>query len=111
MLLLTSDVEGIPGVVIEAQMAGCPVVTFPTGGVRDVLEDGVTGVVLDRPDTTLMTDHVLRLLRCPELRARLGDEGRRRADRFSTARVASEYSARLVELCERRRASGESVNS
>jgi glycosyltransferase involved in cell wall biosynthesis len=106
VLLLTSDVEGIPGVAIEAQMAGCPVVTFPTGGVRDVLEDGVTGVVLDRPDTALMTDHVLRLLRCPELRARLGDEGRRRADRFSTARVASEYSARLVELCEHRRASG-----
>jgi glycosyltransferase involved in cell wall biosynthesis len=102
VLLLTSDVEGIPGVAIEAQMAGCPVVTFPTGGVRDVLEDGVTGVVLDRPDAALMTEHVLRLLRCPELRERLGSEGRRRADRFSTARVAEQYSDRLIELAEGR---------
>ena len=102
LLLLTSDVEGIPGVAIEAQMAGCPVVTFPTGGVREVVEDGVTGVVLDRPDTAMMTEHVLRLLRCPDLRARLGNEGRQRADTFSTARVAAEYSARLIELCERR---------
>jgi glycosyltransferase involved in cell wall biosynthesis len=102
VLLLTSDVEGIPGVAIEAQMAGCPVVTFPTGGVRDVLEDGVTGVVLDRPDTALMTEHVLRLVRCPDLRARMGNEGRQRADTFSTARVAEEYSDRLIELAKRR---------
>ena len=100
VLLLTSDIEGIPCVAIEAQMAGCPVVTFPTGGVRDVVEDGVTGVVLDRPDLAVMTEHVLRLLRCPDVRERLGREGRRRADRFSTARVAHEYSARLVELFE-----------
>ena len=102
LLLLTSDIEGIPGVAIEAQMAGCPVVTFPTGGVADVVEDGITGVVLDRPDTALMTEGVSRLLRDPELRQRLGREGRRRADRFSTARVAEKYSDRLVELGKRR---------
>ena len=33
LLLLTSDGEGIPGIVIEAQMAGCPVVTYPVGAV------------------------------------------------------------------------------
>jgi glycosyltransferase involved in cell wall biosynthesis len=102
LLLITSDVEGIPGVAIEAQMAGCPVVTFPTGGVREVVEDGRTGVVVDRPDTALMTEHVLRLLGCPDSRQRLGSEGRQRADAFSTARVADEYSDRLVELLERR---------
>ena len=90
LLLITSDVEGIPGVAIEAQMAGCPVVTFPTGGVREVVEDGRTGVVVDRPDTALMTEHVLRLLRCPDSRQRLGSEGRQRADAFSTARVAND---------------------
>jgi glycosyltransferase involved in cell wall biosynthesis len=102
LLLLTSDVEGIPGVAIEAQMAGCPVVTFPTGGVREAVEDGVTGVVLDRPDTTLMAAQVLRLLQSPDCREQLGSEGRRRADTFSTARVADEYSASLRELYDRR---------
>ena len=33
LLLLTSEAEGIPGIVIEAQMAGCPVVTYPVGAV------------------------------------------------------------------------------
>jgi hypothetical protein len=49
-----------------------------------------------------MTEHVSRLLRCPELRERLGSEGRRRADRFWTARVAEQYSDRLIELAEGR---------
>jgi glycosyltransferase involved in cell wall biosynthesis len=102
LLLLTSDVEGIPGVTIEAQMAGCPVVTFPTGGVRDVVVDGVTGVVLDRPDTALMAEHVAVLLQDPGYRHRLGSEGRRRADALSTTRVADDYSARLIDLYERR---------
>ena len=105
VLLLTSDIEGIPGVAIEAQMAGCPVVAFPTGGVGDVVENGVTGFVLDRPDSALMTEQVLRLLQCPERREQLGAAGRAGADRFSTARVAEEYSARLTELHARARAS------
>jgi hypothetical protein len=45
-----------------------------------------------------MTKHVLQLLQEPDIRERLGTEGRRRADTFSTARVADEYSTRLVEL-------------
>jgi glycosyltransferase involved in cell wall biosynthesis len=102
LLLLTSDVEGIPGVAIEALMAGCPVVSFPTGGVREAVDDGLTGVVLDRPDAALMAEHVLVLLGCPDRRDGLGREGRRRADRFSTTRVANDYSTRLIELHERR---------
>ena len=44
ILLLPSDNEGIPGIVIEATMTGCPVVTFPLGAVATVVEDGTTGV-------------------------------------------------------------------
>jgi glycosyltransferase involved in cell wall biosynthesis len=108
VLLLTSDIEGIPGVAIEAQMAGCPVVTFPTGGVGDVVEDGVTGVVLAHPDSALMTEQVLHLLQYPDRRELLGAAGRARADRFSTARVAEQYSTRLTELYALERANNDS---
>ena len=93
LLLLTSAAEGIPGIVIEAQMAGCPVVTYPVGAVASVVDDGHTGVVLARADPQLMADAVVQLLgatRSPS--AMLGVEGRRRADEFSTAtRAAAAY--------------------
>ncbi len=50
LLVLPSDSEGMPGVAIEAQMARCPVVAFPVGGVAEVVATGESGLVLsDRP--------------------------------------------------------------
>jgi glycosyltransferase involved in cell wall biosynthesis len=103
VLLLTSDDEGIPGVAVEAQMAGCPVVTFPLGGVNSVVENGRTGFVLARPDTELMADQTLRLLREPGLRDRFGNEARSAAERFTTNHSAEQYGAHLAQLHERRR--------
>jgi glycosyltransferase involved in cell wall biosynthesis len=103
LLLLTSDAEGIPGVAIEAQMAGCPVVTFPLGAVSDVVDDGHTGVVLDRvADTESMAARAVELLQRPDVRRRLGEEGRRRAQTFSTSDAAAEYEARFTELVDGR---------
>jgi glycosyltransferase involved in cell wall biosynthesis len=98
VLILTSDSEGLPGVLIEAQMAGCPIVTVPVGGVRDLVDDGETGVVIDEIDQGELATRVVELLRDPLLRGRLGERARRRAVRFSSSRAAGTYAARLGEL-------------
>lgn len=46
LLLLTSTQEGLPNVLIEAQLLGCPVVTTDAGGASETLLDGVTGWVV-----------------------------------------------------------------
>jgi len=102
LMLLTSDAEGVPGVAIEAQMAGCPVVTFPVGGVSTVVDEGQTGIVLDRSDTKLMAARCADLLRDPEFRRVLSEEGRRRAPLLSTNGTARTYASRLTELVEHR---------
>jgi glycosyltransferase involved in cell wall biosynthesis len=109
--LLTSDAEGIPGVAIEAQMAGTPIVTFPMGGVREVVEDGVTGVVLPQSDTAVMADAVVSLLHDPERRLAMGVEARRRTPDFAASRAAVRYAAELVELERARRSAARSVAS
>ena len=91
LLVLTSDAEGIPGLAIEAQMAGCPVVTFPLGGVGDVVAHGVTGVVLDRIDVDAMTSAVADLLADPDQRSAMGEEARRRSERFAIDVIAPAY--------------------
>ena len=62
LALLTSEAEGIPGVAIEALMSGCPLVTFRVGGVDQVVENGVTGVVIDGHDPADMAKAVASLL-------------------------------------------------
>ena len=98
LLLLTSEAEGIPGVAIEALMAGCPVVTVPVGSVAEVVEDGVTGVVMPTADPAAMAATVVGLLEDDAARARMSEEARRRTARFSAATTARAYEAHLAAL-------------
>jgi glycosyltransferase involved in cell wall biosynthesis len=96
VVLLTSETEGIPGVAIEALMAGCPVVTVPVGGVGAVVEHGITGLVLDGNDPAPMAEAVARLLADDETRVAMSRESRSRTDRFSAPAAAAVYAERFV---------------
>ncbi len=102
LVLLTSDLEGIPGVAIEALMSGCPVVTFPAGGVSEVVQDGVTGVVLSAHDPALMADAVVRLLDDDSTREAMSREGRLQTVRFSSSLTADVYAERLESFLSQR---------
>jgi glycosyltransferase involved in cell wall biosynthesis len=102
LALLTSEAEGIPGVAIEAVMAGCPVVSVPVGGVAEVIEDGATGLVLDTDDPAAMAQAVARLLADDDAREALSRESRSRADRFSASAAAAAYAERLTAALARR---------
>lgn len=91
LMVLTSDGEGMPGVAIEAQMAGCPVVSFPVGGVGEVIGHGTTGLVLDSHDVVEMADAVESLLSRPGDLEQMSSESRRRSERFSMERAVVEY--------------------
>ena len=98
LLLSTSASEGVPGVLIEALMAGCPVVAMRVGGVATVVDDGATGVLVEPGDVAAMADGVVKLLRDSPLRERFGEAGRRRSDDFSARTAARVYAARFEEL-------------
>jgi glycosyltransferase involved in cell wall biosynthesis len=98
VVLLTSEAEGIPGVAIEALMAGCPMVSVPVGGVSEVIEHGVTGLVLDDDRPTAMAEAVAQLLADDESRAAMGRESRARTDRYSASAAAAVYVERFREV-------------
>jgi len=62
VLVSTSASEGVPGVLIEALMAGCPVVAMQVGGIATVVENGVTGVLVEAGAVAALTDRVVELL-------------------------------------------------
>jgi glycosyltransferase involved in cell wall biosynthesis len=61
-VVLTSDNEGTPVSLIEAQAAGTPVVATRVGGVASVVQDGVGGFVVDPSDEHGMGDALARVL-------------------------------------------------
>lgn len=72
-LILASDYEGLPHVVLEALAVGTPVVSPSVGGVGEVVSDGRNGLVLPSADVTDIAASLRRLRDDPALRRRLGE--------------------------------------
>jgi Glycosyl transferases group 1 len=88
---LTSDYEGFPNVVLEAMAARLPVISTPAGDAGLIVQDGLTGYVVEYDDINKMAERMIQLARSAALRRSLGEAGRRR--------VEQEYSHESLTVC------------
>lgn len=94
--------EGLPRTVVQALAAGVPAVGFALDGTPEVILDGETGLLCPAPDADAVTAALLRLLRDPALRARLGGQGRRLVqERFSVERMVTALEAAYLSGLKR----------
>jgi glycosyltransferase involved in cell wall biosynthesis len=82
--LLITKWEGFPRSILEAMRAGLPVVASGVGGVSESVEDGETGFVVAPGDVAGLQGRLSQLLVDPELRLRMGRNGRHRYERNFT---------------------------
>jgi glycosyltransferase involved in cell wall biosynthesis len=91
LAILTSDNEGMPVSLIEASMAGLPCVTSDVGSCREVVLDGVTGLVV-KSDPSALAEAALAILHDGKKRSLMGAAARSHAiDRFSTERLIQDH--------------------
>lgn len=99
LLLLTSDTEGTPGVVLEAGLAGVPAVAPRVGGIPDCVLDGGTGLLVEPGNEEGLAAAAAELLLDPERRRSLGRAARAAtAERFGLRRVAEDVLRFYEEL-------------
>ena len=95
-LVLPSQVEGLPIVVLEAMARRKPVIATPVGGTGELIVDQVTGILVPPGDVEALAGALVRVAGHPELDRQLGEAGRRRVvEKFSeeamTRRVLELY--------------------
>jgi glycosyltransferase involved in cell wall biosynthesis len=91
--------EGMPGVLIEAGMAGLPVVTTDVPGARAVVEDGKTGCIVPVDDFGALVQATRRLVGDAELRTEMGDNARQRcANDFSLEASFASWRTLLADV-------------
>ncbi len=96
------DEEGTPTAVIEAALAGLPVLATRHAGIPELVRDGASGLLVPERDPGALADGLRRLLRAPDRWAAMGAAGRRHVEgEHATAAVAE----RLERLYEELRAS------
>ncbi|HWD73527.1 MAG TPA: glycosyltransferase family 4 protein [Solirubrobacteraceae bacterium] len=98
VLLVPSWYEPFGRAAIEAMMMGVPVIATSVGGIKEVISDGVDGLVLDPRNAPAWAQAIVGLIADPERRRAMGARGRRRALRdFSPGRHAEQ----MLDVYER----------
>ena len=87
-VMLTSDTEGTPHVLLEAMGSDIPVVATAVGGIPEFIRDGKEGLLVPRGDKQALAQAALKLYSDPALRARLVARGREVAGQFTVERMA-----------------------
>lgn len=92
VFVLPSQSEGVSLTILEAMARGLPVVTTRVGGNPEVVEDGVTGVLVPARDPAALAQGLLRVLGDAEMGERFGRAGRRRVEEyFDVRRMVATY--------------------
>jgi glycosyltransferase involved in cell wall biosynthesis len=87
--------EGVPVVLMEAMACEVPVVSSRLSGIPELVEDGVSGLLVEPRDVDALVEALARLAADPALRVTLGREGRRKVEREFDLRA----NARLLAAC------------
>jgi len=86
-----SRIDNQPLSILEAFACGLPVVTTNSGGIPDVVTNGVTGLIVEMDDYEALARSAIELIQCPALAERIVSEGRRECERYSWEAVRNEW--------------------
>lgn len=91
------DSEGTPVAILEAQMAGLPVVSTRHSAIPEIVADGETGLLVDEGDVAAMGGAMVRLAQDGALACRLGRQARERALRHFSLDKSLQNLATVLE--------------
>ncbi|MFQ5638469.1 MAG: glycosyltransferase [bacterium] len=74
-LVLPSLREGTPNVVLEAMACGLPIVASDLPGIREVVQDGITGLLVKPGHTEELAEKILQVIQNHEYRTEMGEKG------------------------------------
>ena len=100
IFVFPSLMEGLPSVLLEAMASGMAVITTETCGMPDVVQDGVTGVLIPPADAEALTCAILRLGGSVERRKEIGEAARKSMRRYTweaAAQRLEEFFVRIIE--------------
>lgn len=99
VFLFPSLEDNLPNTVLEAMSCGTPVLAFNTGGVGEMISDGIDGYLISLHDVTSMTDRLLFCIQNPNALRSLSVNARRKIETDYTLNIqASRYETLFQEL-------------
>jgi glycosyltransferase involved in cell wall biosynthesis len=67
LLIIPSETEGLPNIMLEAMACGTPVLATPVGAIPDIIKDGETGFILENNSRECIKENIFRVFNHPDL--------------------------------------------
>jgi glycosyltransferase involved in cell wall biosynthesis len=101
ILLQTSDYEGTPNVVMEAMACGVPVLATSVGGTTALIQDGVTGFLFERANSSGAASLLQHLIQNRDVRSRIARQARQFIEREHSLERLPHFLAELYDQATR----------
>lgn len=98
IFVMTSDYEGLPLSAIEAMAAGLPIISTRAGGVVNLIQDQVNGILVDIGDEKEITEAILDLCQNFDKRKQLGDQAKYSVKKYSVENMVHQYEELYKQL-------------
>ena len=100
VFVLPSLSEGLPNVLLEAMACGVPCVATAVGGVPDIIENNVNGLLVKPEDPQLLGQAIITLLKDEKLRQRISENNRKDVRKYDSIRVTKMVESILKKEAE-----------
>ncbi|PKG38100.1 glycosyltransferase family 4 protein [Psychromonas sp. Urea-02u-13] len=91
LLIHPSHSEGLGSVILEAMVAGLPVIGTNAGGIPDIIDDQQSGLLIEANDAKQLADAILAVYQQPELRKKLIAGGQVKLQQFDIVTTSISY--------------------
>ena len=100
LFLFPSEWEGLPGSVMEAMANGLAIVASDVGGIPELIENGVSGVLIKPKSPQSIADSIIDLMNDPEKRAFLGSNAKNKVfENFTLPKMVKSTTEIYTALC------------
>jgi len=103
IICLTSNVEGLPMVLIESLFFGVArISTKCSGGVQNLIDDGVDGFLVEKNDARAMSEKMALLMRDEDLRLRIVQQANKKREQFDVKNITKQWLDLIHKVIEQR---------
>lgn len=100
IFVLPSLNEGMSNTMLEALASGLPLIATPTGGSEELIKEGVNGYIVPMKNSQILAEKIITVLQNDNLRIRLGENSRQKAESLSWEKVAESYKKLYQKISE-----------
>lgn len=100
VMIFPSFTEGLPNVILEGMLYGMPIISRATGGIPEVIENGINGYITESFDSTVFTEFLVNVATNGTLFKQMAEANNRIALQRFTSEKVKERIIRIYEDCK-----------